>query len=166
VAANERSAHAIERVGFDRFTFDDPTRSRSDGAMLHRGVDLTGTVLVVGSIPWPKMPIDWLALSPRRGEDFLELDVEDPPIVDPDLAERFIIDADDDDLTGLLDESVTSWILRTDVEIGPLYLVLDGPDPEQDHPSTIYVARVENDNDSVDMCEVAAEARDVFNGID
>jgi hypothetical protein len=167
VTANERSAHAIDRIGFDRFTFDAPTRSRADGATLQRGVDLTGIVLVVGSVPWRNMPIDWLALSPRRSDDFLELDidVDEAPIVDPDLAERFIIDADDDDLTDLLDESVVSWILRTDADIGPLYLVLDGPDPDQAHPSTIYVARVAGDDESVDMRDIAVDARDVLDGV-
>jgi hypothetical protein len=168
VAADERSARSIERVGFDRFVFDAPTRSRSDGSCLQRGVDVSGTALEVGSIPWPAMPIEWLALSPRRGENLLEIDTEDDDqaIVDPDLAERFIIDTDLDDLTEVLNESTVNWILQTDAEVGPLYLVLDGPDPDEDHVSTIYIARVDRGDGSIDMRELAVEVRNVLGRFD
>ncbi len=149
---------AIDRVGFDRFVFD-TIRERHGGASEQRGVDGAGEALLVGSIAWPSMPIDWLALSSRRGPDHLELDVGDPPDVDPDLAERFIIDTDVDDLTDLLDEEVGSWLIATDNRVGPIYVVLDGPDPEEDHTPTLFVACPEPDDfGTVDVADLALEA--------
>jgi hypothetical protein len=109
------------------------------------------------------MPTDWLAMSSRRGTDHLSLEVDEPPVVDPDLAEGFIIDSDDDDLTGLLHEEIGSWIIRTDQRLGPIHLVLDGPDPDEDHMPTLFVARIEPDHpDDVDVRDLAIAARFAF----
>lgn len=156
------SGRAIERVGFDRFAFGSVQVGRK-GASQQRGTDSAGDVLVVGAIAWPEMPIDWLALSSRRGPDYLELDVGEPPVVDPDLAERFIIDTDVDDVTDLLDEEVGSWIISTDDRVGPIYVVLDGPDPDEAHTPTLFIARLELEGpDMLDLGELAREALAAF----
>lgn len=162
MSTKEGSARPIERVGFDRFSFDAPD-VRGDGAVCQRGINSGGMVVVVGSVAWPEMPTDWLAMSSRRGDDLLDLDVDVVPVVDPDLAERFVIDSDDDDLTGLLDETVGTWLITTDDDIGPIHFVLDGPDPDDDATPTLFIALIERDgNDHVDVRDLARSARAIF----
>ncbi len=159
-----RTLRSIDRVGFDRFVFERPVADRRDGAVLHRGMDSDGTVLVVGSVAWPDMPTDWLAMSSRRGDDLLDLDIEGFPVVDPDLAERFLIDSDEDDLTGLLDETAGNWLMTTDDRHGPIHVILDGPDPDDDGTPTLYIALIEGDGEGVDVCDLATSALQAFDG--
>lgn len=159
------AVRTIHHVGFDGFSFDDQVIRRPDGAAVQRGVGSDGTMLAVGAMRWPDMPIDWLALSSRRSPDLLALDDSDSPAVGNDrVNERFRVDTDDEGTAQrLLDAPVCRWLIATDDGFGPIHVVLDGPDAEEPHVPTIYVAReVVDDQELVDTLDLAVAALHEF----
>jgi hypothetical protein len=62
-----------------------------------------------------------------------------------------------------MDAPVCRWLLVTDDGFGPMHLVFDGPDDDEPHPPTIYLAReVIDDHELIGTLELVAEAREEF----
>jgi len=161
----------VTSVAFDQFVFDERGITSADGASLVRGTGADGTVIAVGSMPWPGMPIEWVAVQSRRSTDLLGLAGDEmPPVGHRTFDERFAIDADDVSLfRKLFRTSLRDWLVDFDDDHGPLIVIFDGTadetgghrrratdppidDNAPDDPSlvpTVFVARIVSDEDAI-----------------
>lgn len=169
----------VANVAFDGFIFghdvlcNEPDDGAARGA-LERGRRTDGVTLAVGSLPWRPMPVPWIAVQSKRGENHLDLD----PLADASGAdtgsrlvgharfdETFDLDADDDGMERvreMLSDDLCDWAVAADGQYGPLIVVFDGAEPEShdapEHGATVYVAReVSDDQAFVDTLAVTVE---------
>lgn len=154
-------------MAFDRFVFDEVGLARQDGTVVAGGAsgDLT---IAVGAVAWADVPIEWLAVTARRGPDLLGIYEEMEPVGHRPFDERFAVDADDPTaVRRFLKTSLREWLLDLDDDVGPLTIVLAGPEPFVGRRATdyvdpvaqpaLYVARpIEDDVGLADTLEVAA----------
>ncbi len=156
-------------MAFDGFIFghdvlcNDP-KSGADRGALERGRRADGVTLAVGSLPWRPMPVPWIAVQSKRGENYLDLDrIADASGSDSGsrlvghsrFDETFDLDADDDGMDRvreLLTDEVCDWAVAADEQYGPLVVVFDGAEPEShdspEHGATVYLARKVDDDDA------------------
>lgn len=159
----------VTAVAFDQFTFDALGVTRAEGATLTRGTHPDGTVIAVGSAPWPGMPIGWTALQSRHGRDLLGLaDDTMEPAGHRAFDERFAVDADDvSRFRKLFRTSLRNWLVDFDRAHGPIVVLFDGPgddatpttprrrstDPpeptEAESTGTVFLARTIDDEDAL-----------------
>ncbi len=151
-------------VGFDGYVFDRHAVRSQDGATVQIGRH-DDTMLAVASIDWADMPVEWVVMSSRRGEDVMGLGDEDLASAgDESLDARFRVDTDEEDtLREMIDAPVRAWLLSTDDGFGPIHLVLDGNDPsDEGSPSTpmVHIARdVVDETEILDTLTLVVDAR-------
>ncbi len=154
----------VSDVAFDQFVFDDRGLTDRSGATVVRGSNPDGTVLAVGSMPWPDLPVGWVALQSRRAPDLLALAGDEmEPVGHRNFDDRFAVDADDVSLfRKRFRTSLRDWLVEFDDEHGPLIVIFDGADadgaetprrratdPAEDAPVAercVFVARIVNDD--------------------
>jgi hypothetical protein len=144
---------SIAAVAFDEFIFE-PLALIGNRSMLERGTSNSGTILAVGSVPWPQMPIEWIALQPRGAPNHLAVDEEMEPVGHREFDEAFVIDADDASLfRRRFRTSLRNWMVDFNADYGPLTIIFDGQPAEHagsdEHPSAIFVAREVDNNDAL-----------------
>lgn len=118
----------VTAVAFDQFVFDERGAAKASGATVVRGTTLGGPVIAVGSVTWPEMPIEWIALQSRRSPDLLGLAGDEmEPAGHRTFDERFAVDADDVSLfRKLFRTSLREWLVEFDDAHGPLIVIFDG----------------------------------------
>ncbi len=151
-------------VGFDGFVFDRHAVRSPDGATVQIGRH-DETMLAVASVDWADLPVEWAVLSSRRGDDVMGLGDDDLATTsDTAIDERFRIDTDEADaLSAIIDAPLRAWLLATDDGYGPIHLVLDGGDADDDEaPPTpmVHLARdVVDETEILDTLGLVIEAR-------
>lgn len=147
------AGRSIAAVAFDEFIFE-PLALIGNRSMLERGTSNSGAVLAVGSVPWPQMPIEWIALQPRGAPNHLAVDEEMEPVGHREFDEAFAIDADDASaFRRLFRTSLRSWMVDFNADNGPLTIIFDGQPADtpssDEHPSAIFVAREVDSNEAL-----------------
>lgn len=151
----------VESVAFDQFVFDERALTRQDGGAVVRGTDATGTVLAVGSMPWPDMPVEWTALQSRRAQDLLGLEGDEmEPVGHNVFDDAFSVDADDvSTFRRLFRTSLREWLVRFDEEHGPLIVLFDGPDAVEEPPAEETPRRRKTDRATGEMSGETGDER-------
>jgi hypothetical protein len=124
----ESMPRLVTAVAFDQFVFDDKGVTKTGGSSLVRGTGSAGTAIAVGSVPWPGMPIEWIALQSRRATDLLGLAGDEMDAVGHNrFDDRFAVDADDvSRFRMLFRTSLRDWLVDFDDTHGPLIVIFDG----------------------------------------
>ncbi len=167
----------VKAVAFDQYVIDARGLQRGDGAVVLRGTGSDGTVLAVAAVPWPEMPVDWVAMQSRRAPDLLGLAGDEmEPVGHRNFDDRFAVDADDvSEFRRVFRTSLRDWFVSFDDDHGPLVVVFEAPepavpvprrratdpppeDPPDDDDPLVFLARLVTDDDAVvETLTVASE---------